>query len=249
MKDDYILKINNLGSVQDIYNAMQEAKDKGIPYLTVLNEYLAEVNNILYDAIEHDQTMKLVYEYVENNNELWVKDYTDLLSIRGFSNVNLFTSNNLSDLFYGYATIVVSKDGVIIYASKNSYLAPTPNGNFYHDGTFKVENGKISSIFRFNNNYDGSLKNEDGSIAAGKGEYEVIIPEGATMITGSKDSMNAIFDKLCAFNNITDVINAKKGSLNSIAINDLFDSFSNTEWNNFAKEGDELIKNVYEALI
>lgn len=249
MKDEYVKAINDLGDVTDIYEAMQEAKENGLPYQNVLKDYLDDINKILGEAITHDETMKVVYEYVEENNLLWVKDYTDLLSIRGFSNAEIITSGDLNDKKYGYATIVISKDGTIIYATINDYNELTPEGTFYHDGTFKVENGITSSIFKFSANYDGTLKDENENIIAGKGEFELVLPEGASLITGSKSAMDSILNKIGAFNNVDDVINAKKGSLNKVEINDLFDTFSNTHWQDFATDGDKLVKETYDALM
>ena len=165
MKDEYVKAINNLGDVTDIYEAMQEAKENGLPYQDVLKDYLDDINGILDEAIIHDETMKLVYKYVEDNNLLWVKDYTDLLSVRGFINANIITSGDLNDQRYGYATIVISKDGTIIYATINDYDELTPEGTFYHDGTFKIENGTTSSIFKFSSNYDGTLKDENENVS------------------------------------------------------------------------------------
>ena len=61
--------------------------------------------------------------------------------------------------------------------------------------------------------------------------------------------MDSILNKIGAFNNVDDVINAKNGSLNKVEINDLFDTFSNTHWQDFATDGDKLVKDTYDALM
>lgn len=236
---DYVGQIAELGDIDSLYQDIKAASS----YKTVLDAYNANVDTILATAVEHSKARAKGFEYNNDNNSLWSKNYAELYAQRLASDTYVVTEGKLAAKDFHDSTVVIGADGTVIYYGTTNGALPTPTDSFYHDGTFKVANGTTSGIFQFHANYDGSQKDKDGNpVTEGKGVYSVVLPQGATLISGSQEAMDDIVDRLGG--NLTE-----NGSIKKVVVADLFDRFPNSTWAQFAAEAKKLLADTKNNLL
>lgn len=235
----YVEQIVELGDVNSLYNDIKAASS----YKTVLDTYTANVDTIVATAVEHNKARALGFKYNNENEALWAKTYADLYAQRGYTDAYVVTEGKLAATDFHYSTLVVAADGTVIYYGTTNGQLPTPKDTFYHDGKFKPANGTTSGIFQFHANYDGSQKDKDGKpVTEGAGVYSVVLPQGATLISGTQEAMDDIVDRLGG--DLT-----KNGSIEKVVIADLFDRFPNSTWANFTKEAKAVLASAKSNLL
>ena len=238
MAKTYTDAIEALGDPNDLYQDIKDAIENGSNYKNAIKSYADAVNEIVASAEAHKAARVDAAKNKTTNATTIEKQYADW-AVRGHNDVNLVTKAGKIDAkSIEEVVIVVDAEGKVIFALDTvAGQLPTPTDKFYHDGTFKAVNGTTSSIFKFGDNYDGTKKDKDGKvIETGKGVYEVVLPEGATLITGTAEAMVEVVDR--AFG--TAGLSAKPGTLDKVTINDLFDTYTETAWNAFVKEVTDL---------
>ena len=236
---DYVGQIAELGDIDSLYQDIKAASS----YKTVLDAYNANVDTILATAVEHSKARAKGFEYNNDNNSLWSKNYAELYAQRLASDTYVVTEGKLAAKDFHDSTVVIGADGTVIYYGTTNGALPAPTDSFYHDGTFKVANGTTSGIFQFHANYDGSQKDKDGNpVTEGKGVYSVVLPQGATLISGSQEAMDDIVDRLGG--NLTE-----NGSIKKVVVADLFDRFPNSTWAQFAAEAKKLLADTKNNLL
>ena len=136
--------------------------------------------------------MQVKYE----NNELIVKKLTRTESkVENFT-ANVMTGTDEVNINKDGYTIALNSQGKIIYASyKTGNGFGGPGDGFYHDGSYKLEAGKVCGIFDVYSTFaPWPAKTDDGKNAWN--EYKIVIPEGGMIISGSVEEMSALIKQL-----------------------------------------------------
>ncbi|MBQ8206218.1 MAG: hypothetical protein IJZ77_02000 [Bacilli bacterium] len=250
----YVKAIEALGTPDSLYTEIKEAVANGGTHTSVLKQYSAAVDKLLADAKEHDKALELAFGNNAKNVKKWDAEFVALHALRGETHVNLNTEaktykHNVeaSKQPFEEVAIVVAADGTVIFAGTTDGKLPNPANPFYADAEFKLANGAKGSIFVLGDNYLGTNKDKDGKvITTGKDEYTVVIPEGATIITGSAVQMDLLANKI--YGKSVDFGTVKDGSLNAkVVVNDLFDTLTTSMWAQFDAEGEKLIADTKKA--
>lgn len=248
MAKAYTKQIEDLGDPNDLYQSIKDAIENGGNYKKRISEYAAQVEEIVLNAEKHKEA-RVKATKLDGDNDTQLKGLlSDWASNRGNVDVTFVTKAGKIDAkAIEEIVIVVDAEGTVIFAQDTTAgTLPAPTETFYHDGTFKAANGTTSSIFKFGSNYDGTAKDNEGKpITTGKDVYEVVLPEGATMITGSAEAMVEVVDRAFGSAGLT----AKPGTLDKVVINDLFDTYTETTYNAYVKEFTDLYNATKKELL
>ena len=232
---EYIEQIKDLGDAEEINKQMNDNPEKEI-----IKEYLQKIDDILLIAEKHHEARKAGYLLDKENSKKINEEINRLFKYIGSCDVMLIKENK--DIMFGEVTIVIDGNGKVVFASYTDNQEPTPNDNFYHDGSFKAESGKVSSIFKFSENFEDIDEDSEE-----KG-YEFVLPENGFMVTGTSIEMKTIISISFNQEDITLEDNSffenypKGTNENTITIDDLFSTFTKQEWNDFYAAKDKLLK-------
>ncbi|MDY2889365.1 MAG: MoaD/ThiS family protein [Candidatus Caccosoma sp.] len=152
-------------------------------------------NNLLFESEVKTgalNDMQVKYE----NGELIVKKLTRTETKVESFEASVMTGTDEININKGGYTIALNSKGRIIYASfKTGDGFGGPADGFYHDGTYKLEVGKVCGIFNVYSTFAGwPEKTPDGKNAWN--EYNIAIPDGGMIISGSIEQMAELIKQL-----------------------------------------------------
>lgn len=237
--NSYKSKINDLGDAAELYN-----KIKNSTVDAVISKYKADLNKIVEQAKEHSTTVKDGYEIDYENRIALEKELAQMKTMMGSIDVNIYSCED--DITFSEVTLIIDVNGMIIYAAYTDFSQPSPYAIFYHDGSYEMERDSQSVIFLFSDEFDPYDETQPIDT------YEIVIPEGATVVTGRAKQMITVIENVfeTELESITD--NSFFESLypgfydTEITKDIMFDSFTDTRWKEISAEAEKLLE-TYSA--
>ena len=196
-----------------LYNQIKEEKD----YVTVINSFKDNFNDIVDRAIENDKAIKLGYTNKDNN----IKEANSLLeSLLENREVlpSIFVYNNkeevTADLIEKLMIIVDNNNRVVFAQYTTTGVLPKPTDEYYSDGE--------TNIFELGINYKDN-----------KEDYKIVVPRNSTLLIVGDEYKSEIVTKI--FNELVNFSTLEDGTYNSkeIYVLDLFDTYTQSMWEDF----------------
>ena len=144
-----------------------------------------------YNVYRNDVLLRAVYK--ETNNDT----YFASLNSNSYDSINIYDQSSKNVELKDF-TVAVDSSGKIIYASKTSTGYGGPADGFYHDGNYICEPGKICGIFSLDYRFAGwpNTTYIDGQLVNAWTLYDVVVPYGGYIITGSEEQMTPLLQEI-----------------------------------------------------
>ena len=236
----YIGQVNDLGTASTLYLQIKNSTAE-----LVIQKYKANINQLVEKAKKHSASIKDGYEIDYEHRVALEAKLNQMKKLMGSIDVEIF--NHDDDILFSEVTIILDKDGNIIYAAYTDFERPSPYVHFYHDGSYQMESNSQSVIFKFSEDFDPY--DETQSVET----YEIVLPEGAIIVTGRAKQMITVIENVFNVELDSIVDNSFFEQLipgfydTSITMDIMFDSFTDVRWKEIYEEAEDILVK-YSAL-